>query len=157
MFLLSRNRPVLIGRGLVHCLVIMTLLLGLLGPLQGRASAAAPPVAPTAGILQTLGDFLSLGANTVREVQQAIQIAGQEARDTLQQLNDEMTGLISTLEKTYQNNLNITLNSLDSVTRTKLVELQSLIDQVNSTLQADIGLVQQASKDIIRTAGQEIR
>ena len=37
------------------------------------------------------------------------------------------------------------------------MELQSLIEQVNATLQADITLVQQASKDIIHTASVEIR
>lgn len=157
MFALSGNRQLPFRQGLINLTLVITLLLALIGPVQGRTLAAAPVAAPPAGVLQTLGDFLSLGANTVREIQQAIQMAGQETRDTLEQLNGELTGLINKLEQTYQNNLNITLNSLDAVTRTKVVELQSLIEQVNATLQADIGLVQEASKDVIRTASFEIR
>jgi len=33
-----------------------------------------------AGLLQNIGDFLSLGANTVRELQTAIEMAGGEVR-----------------------------------------------------------------------------
>ena len=39
-----------------------------------------PPAAaaPVAGVVQTVGDFLSLGANTIREIQKAIAVAGAE-------------------------------------------------------------------------------
>ena len=61
------------------------------------------------------------------------------------------------MSQTYQDNLNITINSLDAATRNKLLELQGLIDQVNQTLQQDIALVSQAAKDVIRQASLEVR
>ena len=79
--------------GMVNLVLVVTLLLGVLSPVAAQAAAPAPVAAPPAGVLQTLGDFLSLGANTVREIQQAITLAGQETRDTLDQLNGEITGL----------------------------------------------------------------
>ena len=61
------------------------------------------------------------------------------------------------MSQTYQDNLNVTINSLDAATRNKLLELQGLIDQVNQTLQQDIALASQAAKDVIRKASLEIR
>ena len=127
--------------------------------LMSQLTILTPPAAaaPVAGVVQTVGDFLSLGANTVRELQDAIQIAGAEVRGTLDQLNNDISTIVQTLSQTYQDNLNVTINSLDAATRNKLLELQGLIDQVNQTLQQDIALASQAAKDVIRKASLEIR
>ena len=42
-------------------------------------------------------------------------------------------------------------------TRNKLFELQTLVDQVNRTLQDDIRLISQQAKDVIREAGLRVR
>jgi hypothetical protein len=110
-----------------------------------------------ADALQTLGDFLSLGANTARELQDAIQLAGNETRQTLQQLKDEIDAIIQTLSQTYKSNLGITIDSLDKATSNKLLELEDLINSVNNVLQQDIYLVKQSSIDVINHASLEIK
>jgi hypothetical protein len=123
------------------------------------AGAILLPLRPVAsqGILQTIGDFLSLGANTVRELQEAIQLAGGEIRLTLEQLNQDLNALIKTLSDTYQDNLNITLNSLDNVTRNKIQEMAGLIDQVNEKLQEDIRLVSQEAQNVIKQVSLQLK
>ncbi|CAG0932451.1 hypothetical protein TFLX_02592 [Thermoflexales bacterium] len=137
----------------VRLLLITILLASQLFPVFAPTAAARP----VAGVLQTVGDFLSLGANTVRELQEALQVAGAEVRATLEQLMNDISTLIQTLSQTYQDNLNVTINSLDAATRNKLLELQGWIDQVNQTLQEDITLAGQTAKDVINKAGFEIR
>lgn len=50
---------------------------------------AAPAGADT-GPLQNVGDLISLGANTIRELQEAIKVAGVEVRETLVTLSNEI-------------------------------------------------------------------
>lgn len=128
---------------LIVVLVLIGLLLG--------------PVHRTEAIFQTIGDFLSLGANTVREVQEAIQLAGSEVRSILQQLEGTLLDLLGELEDTYQDNLNITLDSLDATTRNKLLEVESIMLTVNEMIQEDISLIGDEARDIIQTATLEIR
>jgi hypothetical protein len=111
----------------------------------------------SASILQTIGDFLSLGANTVREVQEAIQLASGEAKALLEQLEGQLNQLLATVSQTYQDNLNITIDSLDAATRNKLLELQTILDQVNQQLQEDIRLISDEAQETIRTASREIQ
>ncbi len=116
------------------------------------------PALATSGVgLQTVGDFISLGANTVREVQNSIRVAGEEARSTLEEFNSHLNSLIETLNRTYQDNLNITLNSLDTTTRNKLLELQEVIEQVNQLIKEDISLTSLETQKIIKKASQEIQ
>ena len=150
---LSVDRRPFAIRSFVRLSLIAILLMSQLTPILTPPAAAAP----VAGVVQTIGDFLSLGANTVRELQDAIQIAGAEVRGTLDQLNNDISTIVQTLSQTYQDNLNVTINSLDAATRNKLLELQGLIDQVNQTLQQDIALASDAAKDVIRKASLEIR
>lgn len=134
-------------RGLSLLLVAALLSGAILGPLPAQGQ----------GILTTIGDFLSLGANTIREIQEAIQLAGQEVRDTLEQLQNDLASMLQQLEQTYQDNLNITINSLDTATRNKLMELQSFITQINDTLQDDIRLVSTEAQNVIREAANQVR
>ena len=71
---LSVDRHPCAIRSFVRLSLIATLLMSQLTPMLTPPAAAAP----VAGVVQTIGDFLSLGANTVRELQEAIQIAGAE-------------------------------------------------------------------------------
>jgi hypothetical protein len=111
----------------------------------------------SASVLQTIGDFLSLGANTVREVQEAIQLASGEARALLEELQGQLTELLGQITQAYQDNLNITIDSLDAATRNKLLELQTVLDQVNEQLQEDIRLVSDEAQETIRTASREVQ
>lgn len=110
-----------------------------------------------AGVLQTIGDFLSLGANTVREIQEAIQLVSGETRVILEQLEAELSEMLSIIEETYQDNLNVTLDSLDAVTRNKLLEVETVIGRVNEQLQEDIQLIGEEARAVISDATLQIR
>jgi septum formation topological specificity factor MinE len=112
--------------------------------------------APEADIFQTIEDFISLGANTVREIDKAIEQAGYEMRATLEQLRNEINSMIQTLSETYQDNLNITLESLDGFTRNRIMELQVQMEKINAEIQKDITLASQAAKDVIQEASRQI-
>jgi len=90
-------------------MILMLLLSLLLGSYQ-----------PAGAFLQTLGDLLSLGANTVREIQEAILLAGSEVSTILNGIDGTIRDLMDELEDKFQNNLNITIDSLDNATRNKL-------------------------------------
>lgn len=150
--LVTRHPLVLIT--LLRLSLVVILLAGQLNPVLIPSAAAVP----SAGGLQTIGDFLSLGANTMRELQTAIDMAGDELMgDTLEQLYNDIDTIIETLSRTYQHNLDVTINSLNAFTRNKLLELQRLIDQVNQKLQEDIMLVSREAQNVIRQASLEIR
>ena len=115
------------------------------------------PVTGTQAIFETIGDFLSLGANTVRELQEAIQIAGGEVRTTLQALEGTLADLLNEIEQTYQDNLNITLDSIDAVTRNKLLEVESLMLDVNEMIREDIQLASDEAQEVIQNAALQAR
>jgi hypothetical protein len=116
-----------------------------------------PPIvvhaAPKNNIFQTMGDFFSLGANTIRELQKAIDMAGDRGDDLMVQMQREIQAIMNTLEEKYQNNLNITLNSIDQETHNLLLKLQSKLEYVNKIIQEDI----ESIKYIIEDTLQEIR
>ena len=122
----------------------------------------APIIAPSTVIVQAanplenLFDFISLGKNTVEELEKAIRVAGYETRETLEKLKNDLVILLEALEEKYQNNLNVTIESLDDVTKKKLLEVEDLVTNVNEQLQADIKLASQEAQTVINTASQEI-
>jgi hypothetical protein len=120
----------------------------------GSAPAAA---APQTGILQTISDFMSLGANTVREVQEAIRLASGEAKQLLEQINTEVTELLAKVSDTYQANLYITIDSLDQFTRNKLLELQSLFEQVVDAVKDTVAFIGETILAVLRQVSLEIR
>ena len=115
---------------------------------------AAPAGADT-GPLQNVGDLISLGANTIRELQEAIKVAGVEVRETLVTLSNEIQRTIDQLSQTYQDNLQITISSLDEFTRRKLMEFQNLLLNVNAALQEDIRLIGLEARNTIQTAANQ--
>lgn len=133
-------------RILIHALLVVLLLFGQAGVQPAQA-----------GILQTIGDFLSLGANTVRELQDAIRIAGGEVRATLETLEQTLSALLDEISETYQDNLNVTIDSLDAATRSKLLELETVMGRVNEKIQEDIQLISDEAKEVINEASLQIR
>ena len=115
------------------------------------------PATRTGAIFQTIGDFLSLGANTVRELQEAIQLAGGEVRQTLEELEGILGDLLAELEETYQDNLNVTIDSLDAVTRNKLLEVESIMLSVNEMIQDDIRLIGDEVRQTLQEATLQAR
>lgn len=137
---------------LFHIALVVTLLVAQLSPQLDTTAVATPGEG-----IRNVGDFISLGANTVRELENSINVAGDEIRTTLETLHKGLNSLIKTLSQTYQDNLDITLNSLDAVTRNKLLELEVLMERTNQALQEDIKLVSQETQSIIRTISEEMQ
>ncbi|HVO43068.1 MAG TPA: CARDB domain-containing protein, partial [Aggregatilineales bacterium] len=133
---------------LLCLLLILLMLMSQLLPLSVRPARA--------GVMQTVGDFLSLGANTARELNTAINSAGSQFRATLEQLNNNLNSLLQSITQTFQSNLNVTINSLDAESQNEFTRLQTLISQIDQTLQQDIQVASQAAQNIIRTAALEV-
>jgi hypothetical protein len=135
--------------GVLRGLLLVALVLG---------SSPQPAVAaPQPGVLQTIGDFLSLGANTAREIQEAIKLASGEAKQLLQDINNDLNDLLQRVSDTYQNNLNVTISSLDAATSKKLLELQGFFDQLNDTILQDIAVISATLLEDLRRVSAEIR
>jgi len=122
----------------------------------------ARAVAPTKAFDPlTIGGLIALGQLTLDKLDQvaqnAINTAGEQVRQSIDQLRASLKDLIKTLEQTYQDNLNITIDSLDNVTRNKLLEMQTFIEQVNQKLQEDIELIGQETRNVINTAALQVR
>jgi hypothetical protein len=111
--------------------------------------------------VQTVGDFLSLGANTAREAQEAARVAGDESRETLDQFSNDLEALVKTVGEQYKDNLDVTIASLDEFTRKKIEDLTNRIVQINGLLQDNIKLASRETQNIIRTTvrttGEEVR
>ncbi|HUN05905.1 MAG TPA: CARDB domain-containing protein [Aggregatilineales bacterium] len=127
-------------------MILMLLLSLLLGSYQ-----------PAGAFLQTLGDLLSLGANTVREIQEAILLAGSEVSTILNGIDGTIRDLMDELEDKFQNNLNITIDSLDNATRNKFLELQSLLLSVNDVLKDDVRFLSEQAKQLLRDASVQVQ
>jgi hypothetical protein len=125
--------------------------------LVSGAHPAPAAAAPQPGVLQTIGDFLSLGANTAREIQEAIKLASGEAKQLLQDINNDLNDLLKNVSDTYQTNLNVTISSLDAATSTKMLELQGFFDQLNDTILKDIAQINQTVLETLRRVSAEIR
>ncbi|MCB9461937.1 MAG: hypothetical protein H6670_19965 [Anaerolineaceae bacterium] len=114
-------------------------------------------VGNTGAFLETIGDFLSLGANTVREIQEAITLASSEVANTLNTIDGTVRDLMDELEEKYQDNLNITIDSLDAATRNKLLEVESLMLSVNDILKDDVRFISNEAKNLLADAALQIR
>jgi gas vesicle protein len=105
----------------------------------------------------TISDFIGLGRSTSSKVNEVIKTTGAEARETLREFTNNLKDFISTLSKAYQDNLDITINSLDEFTRKKIEEVIFAIEKVNKQIQQDIKLVSHESQQLIRTTSKEIQ
>lgn len=116
-----------------------------------------PARADLGDVVQTIGDSISLGANTARELQEVIKVAGGETRQTLQQLMNDINLLTQTLSDKYQNNLDITIRSLDSFMQSQISMLLFLIDTVHNKLQEIIQQIGNVLDETIKKAINEAK
>ena len=114
-------------------------------------------LSPSFAILQTLSDFFSLGANTVREIQEAIQLASGETQVILQELEESLSNLLDEISETYQENLDITLSSIDELTRNKILEMEDALVRVNQMIQDDIRLIGDEARSVLSEAALQAR
>lgn len=143
-------RWVRIRRAVYVFLIVLMLTTQITLPL--RPARALGPL--TIGGLIALSKFALDQINNI--AQEAIAAAGDEVRRALDQLRGDLKDLINTLETTYQDNLFLTLDQLDSFTSNKLGEIETFIETLNEQLQEDIKLIAQETRNIIMTASVEI-
>lgn len=84
-------------------------------------------------------------------INKAIEKGATEVRALLEEIKADVESLIGDIEKTYQNNLDITLDNLDSFTRGQIERLRSLFNEINSTIIGDIDYLDNKLKEQIRS------
>jgi hypothetical protein len=112
--------------------------------LGSRVRAQVDPL--TVGGLVVLIDFLSNKINGV------IATASDETRLVLDDLNGKLKALKDELTKDVQSTVNVSLTSLDNLSRTKLYEVQQLLSQVNAILDQGVDKIQGATLNVLRNA-----
>ncbi|UCE07925.1 MAG: hypothetical protein JSW07_07810 [bacterium] len=83
--------------------------------MEKKTSTPVAPVETQAilGSIITVGGLIIASKVISNQIKGIIDEVGDQVRDILRQIDGQIQSLIRDLEKTYQNNLNITLNSLD--------------------------------------------
>lgn len=94
--------------------------------------------------------------NAGEEARETVKVAGMEARSTLEKFRQDNESIILLLEKEYESALDVTIDSLDAISRRKLREVEDALMRVNKVLQEDIILLKESSVEVIQEAGQEI-
>lgn len=119
----------------------------------------APPVtaAPASSGLTTVGDFLSLGANTIRELQEAIELANDEVKEILEQLEQDIEEITGMLEQKFQTNVDYLISGLDAATRNIIFQLESQIATVNELIQGNIEQIGEEARKTIRDASVQVQ
>lgn len=83
-------------------------------------------------------------------INKAIEKGADEVKVLLEEVKADVESLIGDIEKTYQNNLDITLDNLDAFTRGQVERLRSLFNEINSTILGDIDYLDNKLKEQIR-------
>lgn len=114
--------------------------------------------------VNTVKDFFDVGKHVKNIVDDAldpandlIDHADETLKGLLEEINTSIDGILHNLSETYQDNLNITIDSLDNVTRNKILEVLSAMEQVNELLQENIKLAGETAKDVLSNAGLQIK
>src|SRR5688572_17967457 len=103
MSTLSVGRQPLLGFRSVRLLLIVAVFVAQFGSAISRPAKAFDPL--------TIGGMIVLGKLTLDKLndiaQDALITAGEQVRQTIEQLKQDLASLIKMLEETYQNNLNL--------------------------------------------------
>lgn len=134
---------------LLRLVLVTTMLLTQLMP------SLTPPA--SAGVFDTLGDFLSLGRNTVKELEKAIAQASGEAKEILEEAKAAIEEVLDDLERKFQNNVDYAITSLDAETRSIILYISGLIETISVEVQESVEIISAESQDVIRKAAIEIR
>ena len=108
-------------------------------------------------LLVTIGAVIAGGKMAGGLVDGAIDKAEGAAKDIMREASQQISKLISQLETTYGNALNMTLDSLDTFTGQQLAKIATLFDQINQQLMEDVAVIQQAVVDLLKQVDQMIQ
>jgi hypothetical protein len=114
---------------------------------------------PTAflGAVVTIGALLVAGKLAKDGIDDSIGKVGDESRALLQQARAEIERIITLIEKKYQDNLNLTLDSLDQFADSQFTRAYALVVQINEELQRTVGVIQRAAIEVIDRAAAQLR
>ncbi len=82
---------------------------------------------------------------------------GQETRDTLDTFQANNAKTIELLSEEYQDNLEVTIDSLDAGTQAILRNIEESLTVVNALLQDDVVLITESSIEVIEAASRELQ
>ena len=119
-------------------------------------------VAPVRAL--SLRGFMNLADNFINELNcianplcGAIDELGEETRATIITASEEIQELIDLIDEVYKDNLDFTIDKLDTFTRNKIFEVEDLIKSLNSELQDTVKLISGELDGLIKTFNQELR
>jgi len=136
----------------VHVCLVTVLFFGQAFPVLATTSVspASVDVLTIAGLILLLSETRGLIEGTIDEV-------SGEIETVLEELDETLSGLIEALSQTYQDNLNITVSSLDALTSNKLLEIDRLARQANKYLQEDIALLETKYREALYETSEQIQ
>ena len=102
----------------------------------------------------TIGGLVSGAKSISRQISKVVGEANEAVRQRLLQLENSLNALVEDLSQTYQENLGITLDSLDDATSNKLLELQSVLNRIQTEV---IGNIQNAAEGLIDQISMQIQ
>lgn len=90
------------------------------------------------------------------EARLVVRTAGEEARATLQQFHEQNERMLELISETYQDNLDITIDSLDEGSRRAMRNFESALFAVNQAMAQDLLLIESSTIRTIKEANGEI-
>ncbi len=138
------------------CLAI-AILLAPIAHLEGVKVVHATEKKAIFGTVITVGALLIAGTLAKNAIDDTIDQVDDAARERLIQARMEIERIIELIEEKYQDNLNLTLESLDRLAAGQFGRAYNLIITINQELQRTIGVVQEAALNVIEQAAQQLR
>ncbi len=110
-----------------------------------------------ASALLTIGAIIVAGKVVSDQIKGIIGRVSVEARELLEEIDGDINRTIANLERTYQDNLNATLNSLDAFTRNQLLQLEQTFTRLNEEIQSTIDFASQRFIETVRATRLEVQ
>src|SRR5689334_23184771 len=138
-------------------LLIVTLLIASIGPLSRvKVVHAISPTLVATGIL-TVGGLLVAANFAKQAIDKSIQQVDQDVAARLTQAGDELERVIDLIQTKYQNSLDLTLDSLDTVAAGQFGRAYNLVLEMDQVLYRTTGALEAAGVQIITQAAMELR
>ncbi|MEZ4670311.1 MAG: CARDB domain-containing protein [Anaerolineae bacterium] len=109
------------------------------------------------GALITVGALLIAGKLAKDGIDDSISKVNDDVAARMRQAREEIEKLINLIEEKYQDNLELTLNSLDEFAAGQFARAYDLIMDINQEIQRTVGVVEDATVRVIEKAGAELR
>lgn len=109
------------------------------------------------GVAITIGALLIAGKLAKDGIDDSISKVDDAAAARMAQAKKMIEDLIKLIEEKYQDNLQLTLDSLDEFAAGQFARVYDLIMDINQEIQRTIGVVEEATVRIIEKAGAELR